>query len=278
MASATIGAPAQRAAPNRVGFLGTLASEWTKLWSVRSTYITVILSLVLTLGSTALIATVIGNTWDDWSVADKASFDPILTSFSGSIFIAVLFTVLAVGVISTEYSTGMIRLSLTATPQRGRFLLAKVAVVSIVTLVLGSILALGMFLIGQAIFGSYDLPTVSWGDADVVRTLVAMGLTSPVWAIITVAIAVLLRSTVGAVTSVLGLIFAPAIIGAFLPTWWQENVLAYLIGPASDSIVIGHLDEDSSMYLDLPVAIVVVAIWMVASIGIAYAVLKRRDA
>lgn len=277
MTTATFGTPAQRSTPNQVGFLATLASEWTKLWSVRSTYIVVILSFVLTLGFSALAATVVGNTWDDWSAADKASFDPILSSFAGSLFVAILFTVLAVGIVSSEYTTGMIRLSLTATPRRGRFLMAKVAIISIVTLVLGTILAFGMFLISQAIFGYYDLPTASLTDADAVRTLVTMGLTSPAWAIIAVALAIILRSTVGAITSVLALIFAPALVGGFLPTWWQENVVAYLIGPASDSIVIGHLD-DSSMNLSLPVAIVVVVIWVVAAVGGAYFALERRDA
>jgi ABC-2 type transport system permease protein len=101
---------------------------------------------------------------------------------------------------------------------------------------------------------------------------------TPILPVIAAATAVLVRNTAAAITSVMALIFAPLIFGPLFPEWWQENVLSYLLGPATDSISIGHLDPDEPTRLGLGVAIVVVAAWVAAFIGVAYATLVKRDA
>ncbi|MGH2534684.1 MAG: ABC transporter permease subunit [Thermomicrobiales bacterium] len=276
MTSATARVSATPATPAR--FIDTLASEWTKLTSLRSTTITLLLGAILSLGGTALIAAVIGSTWDDWGATDRAEFDPILTAFFGSIFGGILFVVLGVNAVAADYATGMMRLTLTATPRRGRVLLAKVAIVSLVTLGAGAVVTVGMFLVGQAIFESYGLSPADLGDPDTRRAIVGAALLGPVFPVIGAALAVLLRSTAGAITTVLALLFAPAIFGPLLPAWWQENVLAYLVGPATDSVVLSHLSPDERMYLDPSIALAVVAAWLVAFVGTAYLALIKRDA
>ncbi|MEX2373504.1 MAG: hypothetical protein WD800_06840, partial [Dehalococcoidia bacterium] len=64
-------------APRPARFTDTLASEWAKLFSLRSTYITLALGLVLSVGMTALISLAVGSTFDDWAPADQAEFEPI---------------------------------------------------------------------------------------------------------------------------------------------------------------------------------------------------------
>lgn len=263
-------------APQRVGFGATLASEWSKLWSVRSTWISVGLALLLPIGLGALLGATIGATADEPQTQMEA-FDPVLFSLPGSIFIIILLSVLGVMYVSSEYSSGMIRLTLTVTPQRGRVLAAKALIVLVVTLVVGTIAAVGMFLVTQSLFAAYDLPSVSLGDPDALRAVAGVSLTSPVFPLIGLAFAFLLRSTAGAITAVLGIVFLPDVIGQLLPQWWQENVMVYLPSAASDAITIGHL-EQLPFALDLGPAIAAVVAWVVVFLAVAYVSLVRRDA
>lgn len=261
-----------------VPFTATMASEWTKLVTVRSTWITLALAAILSIGVTALFSWVTGWSWSEWAEADRASFNPIEFSFVGTLFASILFVVLGVNLVASEYGSGMIRLTMAVTPQRGRVLLAKVVVVTAVTLVAGLVITVPTFLVAQTIFGAYDMPTASLGDWDAFRAIVlGITLTAPVFPILGVAMAFLFRSTAIAITSVLALIFAPAFFGPLLPRRWQEDALAYLPGPVSDSVAISHLDPDHAMYIDPVLAVVVLAGWLVLFVGGAYLALNRRE-
>jgi ABC-2 type transport system permease protein len=269
--SATIDRPA-----GRIGFGSTLASEWSKLWSVRSTWVSIGLALLLSIGLAALLGTALGATADE-PQAQMDLFDPILFALPGSIFTLILLSVLAVMYVSSEYSSGMIRLTLTVTPQRGRILAAKALIIGAVALVVGTVSTVAMFLVSQAIFGSYGFPTTSLDDPDALRAVAWVSLLSPLFPLIGLAFGFLLRSTAGAITAVLGVLLLPDVIGQLLPTWWRENVLIYLPGAASDAISIGHLDA-TPYALELEPAIVVVLAWLVGFLALAFVALVRRDA
>ncbi len=260
-----------------IPFTATLASEWTKLVTVRSTWITLALSLLVSTGITALVSWAIGWSWNDLSASDRADFNPILDSLAGSTFGAILFVVLGVNLVASEYATGMIRQTMTVTPRRGRVLLAKVLVVSAVAVVAGIVVNVATFLTGQAVFAAYDLPTASLSDGDAFRSVVlGMAVTSPVLPILGIAMAFLFRSAAIGITVVLALTFMPSFFGPLIPQRWQENVLAFLPGNASNSIASGHL-SDSAMDLDPWLAAVVLAAWMVLAIGGTHLLLNRRD-
>ena len=87
----------------------------------------------------------------------------------------------------------------------------------------------------------------------------------------------MLRSTAAAIIAVLVLLFAPPFLGGLLPEWWSDNVLAYVPGPASDAIAIGHL-EGAATPLSAGVGVLVVLAWLALFLGAAWAVLERRDA
>ena len=258
-------------------FTDTFASEWSKLFSLRSTYITIALGVVLSLGMTALVSLAVGSTFDEWQPADQAEFEPIMFSMAGIIFGGIAFSVLGVLAVSGEYSSGMIRQTLTATPRRWRVLAAKALIVALVTAVFGLVSVVGMFAVGQAVLGSFDMPTTTLGNADALRAVLGLGLTTPFFPLIGLALAFLLRSTAGAITAVLALIWLPEIFGAVLPSWWQENVLSRLPGAALDSAVIGHI-ADAPTYGDPVVGGIVAAAWLVGGLGLAYLALARRDA
>jgi ABC-2 type transport system permease protein len=253
-----------------------LASEWTKLTTLRSTYITTALAVLFGAGAAALAGLAVGLTWDDWSAAERADFDPVLYPLVGLLFAGILFPILGVRAVTTEYTSGMIRLTLTATPRRGRLLLAKAGAVSAVTIIGGALATLATFVAAQAVYGAYTLETAGALEGDTLRVLVGQSLLMPIFPLLALAAAVVFRSTAAAIVTVLALIFAPAIFGTLLPEWWQDNVVRYFPGPASDGVTIAHLEDANTLSPGL--AILVLAAWMVGALAIAYVALTRRDA
>ena len=147
------------ASPRPASFANTLAAEWAKLATLRSTYLTLGLGLVLSLATTALVSAALGSTQKSWS----PGFSPITTSMVGNIFALIVFSVFGVLAGSREYSGGLIRLTLTATPRRGRVFGSKLLLVRpiIAGLRLGH--DGGAFLVGQAILGAYGMPVTNLG-------------------------------------------------------------------------------------------------------------------
>src|SRR5215469_3546998 len=95
-----------------------LRSELTKFRSLRSTIYTLLTAVVLMIGLGAIFSAVYASQYHTYSAPQRASFNPIMTSLSGVMFAVIAFGVLRVVVTSGEYSTGMIRSSLTAVPRR----------------------------------------------------------------------------------------------------------------------------------------------------------------
>src|SRR5512142_1456359 len=112
----------------RAGLIGTVRSEFTKIRSVRSTYWTMLVLFVVTVGIGALITALTAAHWNQASPADRTSFDAARNSLLGLYFGQFVIVVLGAMTITAEYSTGMIRTSLTAMPRRGTLYLAKAAV------------------------------------------------------------------------------------------------------------------------------------------------------
>lgn len=254
-------------------FADTLASEWIKLTTLRSTYIALGLGVALSIAMTALVSVAVSSI-DDESVAD---FGPIIWSLAGNLFALTISAVFGVMAVSGEYSSGMNQLTLTATPRRGRVFWAKLALLIPVTLVFGLVTVLGMFFVGQAVFGASGLPVADLGDPDARRTILGSGALMPVFPVIGMACGVLIRSTAGAITSVLALLWVPAFLVEFFPPWWQANVFSLLPGAGVDSLVLSHIN-DSPIYTDPAIGAVIVAAWLAAFVGAAYLSLLRRDA
>jgi ABC-2 type transport system permease protein len=259
-----------------VPFSATLASEGAKLASLRSTWVTVVVSTVFGVGLTALTSAAVAATWRDWPPEEVAGFEPVLFSLLGTIVPGIALVTLAVKVVTNEYSSGMMRLTMTATPGRGRVLAAKVLVVGALVLVTTAVATVASFLVGQAIFARAGLDAASLGDGATRRAILLASLLGPVMPVLAVALAMLLRSTAAAVTAALGLIILPSFLGPMLPQWWQHNVLGYLPGPASDSIALGDL-QGSPLYHPSGTSAVVLVAWLAGTLGVAALALSRRD-
>jgi ABC-2 type transport system permease protein len=137
-------------AAGRAGLGGAIASEFTKLRSVRSTYWTLGSLFVVSVGLAVLISAGMGANLAN-NPGNKAGFDATQGSLGaffelGQLIIAVIGAM----VITSEYSTGMIRTSLTAQPRRGVVYAAKAVAFTAVTLVISLVTAFVAFFVGQA--------------------------------------------------------------------------------------------------------------------------------
>jgi ABC-2 type transport system permease protein len=277
MSTATVSSGNTRAGFTNPGFGSTLASEWTKLRSVRSTWIILALGILLSIGFSALMAWVTGLTWGDWGEGDQAAYDPLLFSVNGILFTIILLIVLAVTTATSEYSSKMIRTTFIATPQRLKVFFAKAILATLLGIGLSLISFLGMFLISQAIFGSYGLETASLGDSDTVRMLATLPVTSMIYILIPFCIGILLRGTASAITAGIGMFFLPFMLSTLLPAWAQENIIRFLPDIASDSLA-GITEPDSLLYLSQGAAAAVIAAWIIGFLVLAGWTLNRRDA
>lgn len=259
------------------GFGSLLQSEWTKLRSIRSTWIVVALAIGLSIGFSALIALTSGLTHDSWNAEVRAAFDPVLTTNSGSLFGCILLIVLGVTAVTSEYGSGMIRTTFINSPRRLRVFAAKTTVVALLGLVITAISIPGMFLVSQPIFRHYGLATASITDSDTYRALLRIILTQMLnYAVIPFAIAWLLRGTASAITVSIGFLWLPWMLGPVLPDWVKHNVLRYLPDVAANSLS-GITKVGAPQYLSHAPAIAVVAIWVVGLLAAAAVVLNRRD-
>lgn len=261
----------------KTGFLTALQAEWTKLSSVRGTWIIVSLAIGLSIGFSALIALVSGLTHESWGAEVREAFDPVLTTNSGSLFGCIFLIVLGVTAVTAEYSSGMIRTTFIGNPRRNQVFVAKAVIVALFGLAITTISVPGMFLVSQPIFGHYGLATASITDSATYQILIAIILTQVLnYAIIPFAIAWILRGPASAITLSLGFMWLPWMTGSIVPGWVQENVYRYLPDVAANSLS-GITEAMAAQYLSQTAAIVVITIWVVGSLATAMIVLNQRD-
>ena len=129
-------------------------SEWTKLRSVRSTRWSLLAAVGFTIGIAALACAVVSHHWPHMSLQERADFHPLDPNLAGVQLAQLALGVLGVLVITAEYSTGMIRASMTAGPRRLPVLWGKAVVYGLVTLILMVPSTLIAFVVGEWIFSA----------------------------------------------------------------------------------------------------------------------------
>jgi ABC-2 type transport system permease protein len=224
-----------RAFTGRVTQAHVLRSEWTKLWSLRSTRWSLLFAVVAMAGLGVLIAVVSMGRWSHLSPGDRASFDSIDRSLGGYHLAQLAIGVLGVLVISGEYSTGMIRSSLMAVPRRLPVLGAKIAVFASVTFVLMLASAFVAFFGAQAILTEHHV-NVTLGHPHALRTLVGTVLFMTVTGVLCVALGTIIRSTAGAIATFAALLFVLPGIVDILPSEIGNSINPYLPSNAGGAI------------------------------------------
>jgi len=258
----------------RYGLGGLVASEWTKLRSVRSTVWTLALTAVLGVGLGAIAAATTAARWSQLSFVDKLTFDPTRTSLTGLLFAQLAVGILGVLVVSAEYGTGTIRATFSAAPRRPLVLVAKTAVYGAVVLVVGELVAFVAFFLGQALLKS-AAPTAAIGDPGVARAVVGGGLYLFVLGLLALGIATLVRHTAGAISVFVAALLVLPIIVAALPSSIGNEVGRYL--PANIGVVLLSVHPQANSFAPWT-GLLVLAGYAVAALVAGGVLLVRRDA
>ncbi|GAA0914836.1 ABC transporter permease subunit [Streptomyces thermoalcalitolerans] len=250
-----------------------IRSEWTKIRSVASTVWTLSLALVVTVALGMLVSALARRGFGDMGEQDRLSFDPTYISFAGMGLGQLAMIVFGVLVVTNEYSTGMIRISLAAVPRRGAFLTSKVAVATTLALVVGMVTSFMAFFLGQALLGSLG---TSLGEEGVLRAVVGGGLYMALIAMFSMGIAVMLRSPMLSlgilmpffflISNILGAVPATKKFGQFLPDQAGSRIMQVVI-PAGDDTPYGPWGGLGIMVL-----------WVIAALVGGYLLLRKRDA
>jgi ABC-2 type transport system permease protein len=253
----------------RLTFVRALRGEWIKLATLRSTWWSIGIAAALTIGIAVLIA----------QAVDMPGFEPIQ-----AVVMPIQFTMLLAGIIGTisvtgEYSTGMIRSTLTANPLRGSVLAAK-SIVLAVFLFLSSLVTFALAAVAVSVIVASRDQSIDWSDPSAsILPIVVASLAMAVFALIGVAFGFILRSGAGAIAATVGVLFVLPIVASFFTfagdTWaWIVDAANYLPVSAAQSAIL----PSEGAALDAPTAFVTLACWVVGGTLVAWGVLRTRDA
>src|ERR1019366_2755505 len=304
-------------ATGRAGLRGAIDSEFTKIRSVRSTYWTLAALLVVSIGLGAAIA---GGTSASFShnPANKAGFDATQTSLIAFFEIGqLIIAVIAALAITSEYSTGMIRTSLTAQPRRGTVYAAKAIVLTSLTLIVSLVTSFIAFFVGQALlsssgvsaslFHSVTIPQnanvtcpqkgagggggglppgckVVFSGTDVISpttvllAIIGCALFVTLVAIIAFGIGAIVRHTAAAIAIAIAALFIIPVLEQALPNDWRWDIMRFL-PDAANRVVSVTIGGNANPHLwSAWPQLGVTALWAAALVAAGAYLFRKRDA
>jgi len=269
-------APVRAFVPSGSGlsFGGELRSEWIKLRTVRSTIWSYATVIVISLGLAALMSASIDLAGREIPAVEQATFLAQPATF-GVFFGQLVVAVLGVLAISGEYSTGMIRSSITAVPRRLPMLAAKAVVLFVCTFVVGLISTVGSYLVAMPILAGQGI-TASLADPDLLLPLLGGALYLALVAVFALGVGAMLRSSAGGIAASLGILLLLPIVLSMIPAQWLADLLPYLISNAG--LASFGLNGFTSASFETWQNILIVLGWVAVSLAGAAVLLKRRDA
>ncbi|WP_062135203.1 ABC transporter permease [Demequina aestuarii] len=248
-----------------------IRSEWTKLRSVRGTW--------LLAGSTVPVTAAIGlvgilGTAGEWQTALNDQWDPTAISLKGILVGQLLVAMVGASAITSEYSTGMIVASLSVVPQRGRLLAAKVGAAALLVVPTAIISVAVAFGLGQLAIAQAGVPAASVTDPGVLAALLGAAGYLALVGVLGLALGTITRSSTGTlgvivVVALLAPAFIPALpgaVGEWLATYWPTSAgqMAYTV------IQTGSLAP--------PEGAAVLGVFAVCATAVSYVLLRLRDA
>lgn len=302
VARAAESGPAQHRSPTgpgrrRVTQLRVIHSEWIKLWSLRSTYISLILAALFTVGLGVLISYLHANAIHQHRFQGADLSDPTNITLSGVNLAQLVVGILGVMVITGEYSTGMIRATVNAVPRRLPVLWAKVAVFGGVVFVFGYLTSLLAFLGGASQLNGLHVPTLNPNGPNTVingvvnggathtlhlslatpgasRAILGAALFLTIVGLLGVGLGFCIRRTPGAIAALFGLLLILLPLVHALPANWQNDINKYLPELAGTQ---GFATVRDHSMLGPWAGLGVLALYAAAAIVLGTVVLKRRD-
>ncbi|NGO15393.1 ABC transporter permease [Streptomyces sp. HC44] len=248
--------------PSRV-----LRSEWHKLWTVRSTWITLALSSALTIG----VGLAIAATYE--SGGGDADVDTVLLVLLGMQFTTIIIGVLGILVTAGEHSTGMIRSTMTAVPRRLPVLWTKAAVLGAVTFTVVLATNFITFPLAQTFLSGTD-QEASLGDPGIARALVGNAAGLALLGVMALGLGALLRSIPGAIGALIGGVMILPEVLTTLPYDAIDDAVRYFPTKSLDAVTHAQATADMA---SPGAALLALALWAAATLTAAAVLLKRRD-
>jgi ABC-2 type transport system permease protein len=271
--------PAAHPAPRNVTaitqFGRAVAAEWTKLRSVRSTVWCLLATVVMVIGLPALFAVGVVASWDRMQPQDKASFDALGLALPGPYLGQLIIGALGVLLISAEYSTGTIRATLSAVPQRRPVLAAKVVVFAVVVYVVSTVACFVSFWLSQAILSQKHIG-VSLSDSTALRVVFGSTLFLTAVGLFGVGLGTILRHSAGAISMLVGILLIIPILIQFLPSSWRDHIQRYLPDEAAGALI--RFRADNANLLSPWVGFALFCGYVLLTLIIGGILLTRRDA
>jgi len=275
--SASVPEASRRSAAIGTGVpVSALRAEWTKLRTLAGTWWLLLAVIVLTAAVGAGAASAVT------CQAAGCGQDPAKVALSGIDLSQAVAAILAVLAISGEYSTGMIRTTLTAVPRRLSVLAAKAVALTALTLaagavgVLASMLAGRLILPGRGFTAVHGYPPLSLADGPDLRAAVGSVLYLALIALLALGVAAAVRDSAVSIGLALALVYLfPVIASALSPSWSRH---LQQIGPMSAGLLI----QATGGLRGLPLApwqgLGVLALWAAGALIVGGLVLQVRDA
>jgi len=266
------GAPAGRWAAVRE----PLHAEWTKLRTVASTGWLLLASVALIVGASAMAAAIV-------KCPGTCTADTTRLSLTGVLLGQATLATLAVLVMTGEYSTGMIRVTLAAMPRRPALLAAKAAVVTAVVLaagtvaVLGSLLAGRLLLPGSGFSPAHGFSPLSLAHGPTLRAAAGSVLYLVLVALLSLGAASALRDSALAITVALGLLYIFPVLGnVILSGRWRHDLGQW--APANAGLDIQATRHLGALPIGPWAGLGVLAAWAGAALLAGGLLLRLRDA
>ena len=260
------------------GFGRLMHAEWTKIRSVQSTVWSLLVFVIVAVGFSTLIATVIAHDWN--TAGNQGNHARLLTDPTAVIFGAGLglgqlaICVLGVIVISSEYTTGAIRASLLAVPTRLRMLTAKAVTFAALDLVVSAITVFAVFFISTAILHSHV--SITFSQPGVTRAVIGAILYLTVLGLFALAIGGLIRHTAGAIAIVIATVIVIPPLVSLIPGTIANHVHGYL--PTVAGELVAQTSQQSGDVLSPWQGFGVFCIWTAVLLAACGWLLVRRDA
>ncbi|MGA7835359.1 MAG: ABC transporter permease subunit [Acidimicrobiales bacterium] len=251
-----------------------IRSEWIKFRSVRSSVMGVAITFVLTLGLSALVTSLLRGHWATASAARRLTFDPVSTSLVGIIFAQFAIGVIGALFITSEYSSGSVRTTLTAVPHRIELVLGKLAVLLASMFVVSEIACFAAFLLGQSIFSGV-VPTASLSNGNTLRAVILAGVYLTLLAALAYGLGLILRQSAATISVFVSLLLVVPLIFAFLPQSWQNDGTKFLPSELGHAMTAASgVSNDFGPWTSL----LLMVVYVIAITGVGTTLFVRRDA
>ena len=249
--------------------------EWIKLRSLRSTRWGLAILAVSTIGFAILVLSILSGHWVHMSAVDKASFDPTNQGFTGLIIGQLVAAVLGVLVITSEFSSGLVRATFAAVPRRPLVLAAKAAVFGGAALIAGEVLAFISFFAGEAVLHG-GAPHVTLATPGVLRAVMMAGAYVCLSGLFGLGLGAIIRHTAGGITAAIGVIFALPFLLLPLPDSVRDSIAKFLPEQIAASSITAVVPEPHN--LSPWAGLGMLCLYAAILLGVGAFLLARRDA